>query len=75
MEEYWDVYNKFREKTGKIIKRDSNQWLQKGEYHIVITGIIQNSKKQILITKRKIKKYFRDYGNVQEVLPKLVKLL
>ncbi|MCI8444372.1 MAG: NUDIX domain-containing protein [Clostridia bacterium] len=53
MEEYWDVYDKFREKTGKIIKRDSDQWLKNGEYHIVITGIIQNSKKQILISKRK----------------------
>ncbi len=53
MEEYWDVYNKFRNKTGKIIKRDSDQWLQQGEYHIVVTGIIQNSRKQILITKRK----------------------
>lgn len=53
MEEYWEVFDKYRRKTGKVIKRDSNQWLQEGEYHIVITGIIQNLKNQILITKRK----------------------
>lgn len=53
MEEYWDVYDKFRRKTGKIIKRDSDKWLQNGEYHIVVTGIIENSNNQILISRRK----------------------
>lgn len=53
MEEYWDVYDKFRQKTGKIIKRDSNQWLEDGEYHLVVTGIIQNSQNKILLSKRK----------------------
>ena len=52
MEEFWNVYDKFRNKTDKIIKRDSDEWLKEGEYHIVITGIIQNSKSQILITRR-----------------------
>lgn len=52
MEEFWNVYDKFRNKTDKIIKRDSDEWLKEGEYHIVITGIIQNSKNQILITRR-----------------------
>lgn len=56
MEEYWDVYDRFRNKTGKIIKRDSNIRLSQGEFHIVITGIIQNSKKEILITRRNKKK-------------------
>lgn len=52
MEEFWNVYDKFRNKTDKIIKRDSDEWLKDGEYHIVITGIIQNSENQILITRR-----------------------
>ncbi len=52
MEEFWNVYDKFRNKTDKIIKRDSDEWLKEGEYHVVITGIIQNSRSQILITKR-----------------------
>lgn len=53
MEEYWDVYDRFRNRTGEIIQRDGNRWLKQEEYHIVITGIIENSRKQILITKRK----------------------
>lgn len=52
MEEFWNVYDKFRNKTDKIIKRDSDERLKDGEYHIVITGIIQNSRNQILITRR-----------------------
>lgn len=56
MDEYWDVYNRHRQKTGKVIKRNSSERLQDGEYHLVITGIIQNSKKQILITKRNAEK-------------------
>ena len=47
MEEYWNVYDKYRNKMDKIIKRDSDERLKDGEYHIVITGIIQNSKNQI----------------------------
>ena len=27
MDEYWDVYNQFRERTGKVIKRDGIQRL------------------------------------------------
>ena len=59
MEEYWDVYDRFRRKTGKIIKRDSDQWLQDGEYHIVVTGIIENANNQILISRRKDDKKLR----------------
>ena len=44
MEEIWEVYDKFREKTGKVIQRNSNERLKDGEYHLVITGIIQNTK-------------------------------
>ena len=52
MDEYWDVYDECRNKTNKIIKRDSHEKLKDGEYHIVVTGIIQNSNKQILIARR-----------------------
>lgn len=64
MDEYWDVYNRYRQKTGKVIKRNSSERLQDGEYHLVITGIIQNSKKQILITKRNTEKKL--YGGLWE---------
>lgn len=43
-------------KTGRVIKRNSNERLKDGEFHLVITGIIQNSKKQILIAKKRTDK-------------------
>ena len=52
MSEYWDVYDKFRNRTNKTIQRDSDERLKNGEYHIVVTGIVENSNKQILITRR-----------------------
>jgi len=56
MEEYWDIYDKYKNKTGRTIKRNSDQWLQDGEYHLVITGIIQNLKNEILISRRRKEK-------------------
>ena len=64
MEEFWDVYNKHREKTGKTIKRNGKERLKNGEFHLVVTGIIQNTKKQILITKRRQDKSL--YGGLWE---------
>ena len=52
MGELWEVYDRFKRKTGKIIERDSEERLQDGEYHLVVTGVIMNSKKQILISRR-----------------------
>lgn len=49
--EYWDVYDKYRKKTGKICRRDIDP-LEDGEYHIVVTGIILNSNNEILIDQR-----------------------
>ena len=50
--ELWDVYDKDRNKTGKVIERGKDT-LEKGkEYHIVVTGIIMNSKDEILISQR-----------------------
>ena len=47
MPELWDIYDENKNKTGKTAIRDVTI-LQKGEYHIVVTGIILNSKKEIL---------------------------
>lgn len=52
MGECWDIYDKDRKKTGKVIERNSNRRLKEGEFHIAVTGVILNSKNQILITKR-----------------------
>lgn len=51
MGELWDIYDIDRKKTGKLAERDVYQ-LKEGEYHIVVTGIIMNSKNEILISKR-----------------------
>lgn len=51
MPELWDIYDENKNKTGRTAIRDVTI-LQKGEYHIVVTGIILNSKNEILISKR-----------------------
>ena len=57
MSEYWDIYDENRKKTGKIVEREVYEF-KPGEYHIVVTGIILNSKNEILITKRAEHKKF-----------------
>ena len=57
MSEFWDVYDTNRKKVGKTVQRDVDK-LNKGEYHIIVTGIIINSKNEILITKRAKHKKF-----------------
>lgn len=57
MGELWDIYDKNRRKTGKIAERDVYEF-KDGEYHIVVTGIILNSKDEILISKRAPHKKF-----------------
>lgn len=51
MSELWDVYDINKKKTGRTAKRDEYQ-LKEGEYHIVVTGVIINSKNEILMSKR-----------------------
>ena len=51
MAEFWDVYDKDRNKTGKLAQRGVDK-LKEGEYHIVVTAVILNSKNEILITQR-----------------------
>lgn len=62
MGELWDIYDENRKKTGKTAERDVYQF-KNGEYHIVVTGIILNSKNEILISKRAP---FKRHGNLWE---------
>ncbi len=57
MVELWDIYDMNKKKIGKTVERNVYQF-KKGEYHIVVTGIIMNSKKEILISKRAKHKKF-----------------
>ena len=51
MAEFWDIYDKDRNKTGKLAQRGVDV-LTEDEYHIIVTAVILNSKNEILITKR-----------------------
>jgi mutator protein MutT len=57
MTEMWDIYDINKNKTGKQVQRNSYQF-KKGEYHIVVTANIINSKNEILISKRAAYKKF-----------------
>ena len=57
MAELWDIYDINRNKTGRTAQRGVDK-LKSGEYHIVVTGIIMNSKNEILISKRAKNKKF-----------------
>lgn len=48
--EYWDIYTKDREKTGRLHLRGEK--MQKGEYHVVVHACIFNSKNKMLIQQR-----------------------
>ncbi len=50
MAELWDIYDIHKKKVGRTPERNVYQFKGK-EYHIVVTGIKQNSKNEILITK------------------------
>lgn len=51
MAELWDIYDKNRKKTGKTVER-GGRLLEEGEYHIVVTALIMNTKNEILISQR-----------------------
>ena len=57
MAELWDIYDINKNKIGKTAERNVYQF-KEGEYHIVVTGIIMNSKNEILISKRAEHKKF-----------------
>jgi isopentenyldiphosphate isomerase len=48
--EYWDLYNKDREKLNKIHLRGNK--ISKGEYHIVVNAWIINDQNKIIVTQR-----------------------
>lgn len=48
--EYWDLYNKNRQKINKIVRRGDK--LQDDEYHLVVNLWIKNSKNEFLISQR-----------------------
>lgn len=50
MTEYFDVYDKDFQKTGKIVVRGSN--LSEGEYHLVVDVILYNAAEEVLLQKR-----------------------
>lgn len=49
-EEFWDIYNINREKTGRLHRRGDK--MQPDDYHVVIHVCIFNSKNEMLIQKR-----------------------
>lgn len=51
MPELWDIYDKNRNKTGRVAEREVYKF-KKGEYHIVVVAVIINSKNEILVAKR-----------------------
>jgi 8-oxo-dGTP diphosphatase len=48
--ELWDIYDKNRQKTGKIHERGKP--ISEGDYHLVVQVWIRNSKGEYLISKR-----------------------
>ncbi|TCT17173.1 isopentenyldiphosphate isomerase [Natranaerovirga pectinivora] len=60
--ELWDILDKDRNKTGKLIER--GQHLKTGEYHLVVFAFIKNSKGELLISKRTPNK---TYPNTWEI--------
>ena len=52
MAELWDIYDENRKKTGKVAERGITQLEFGKEFHIVVAGVILNSKNEILISQR-----------------------
>ena len=51
MQEYWDIYDINRNKTGRTMKR--NDWHTKeGDYYISVLGVVRRSDGKFLITQR-----------------------
>ena len=49
--EFWDIYDKNKQKTGRVMKR--NDWILKDdEYHLSVLGVICRSDGRYLITRR-----------------------
>ena len=51
MQEYWDIYDSDKNKTGRTMKK--NDWILKdGEYHLTVLGVIMRPDGRFLITQR-----------------------
>ena len=49
--EYWDIYDKNKQLTGRKMKR--NDWcLKEDEYHLTVLGVIRRPDGKYLITRR-----------------------
>lgn len=49
--EFWDIYDKNKQKTGRTMKR--NDWcLKDDEYHLTVLGVVSRPDGKFLITKR-----------------------
>lgn len=55
MMEMWDIYDKDKKRTGKLMKR--NDWNMKpGEFHLTVIGIVQDLEGRFLVTRRNLDK-------------------
>ncbi len=53
--EMWDIYDKDKKRTGRLMKR--NDWcLKEGEYHLTVLGVVKRPDGKFLITKRAMDK-------------------
>ena len=53
--EYWDIYDKNKQLTGRKMKR--NDWcLKEDEYHLTVLGVIRRPDGKYLITRRVLTK-------------------
>ncbi|MBQ2733187.1 MAG: NUDIX domain-containing protein [Clostridia bacterium] len=60
-DELWDVLDENRNPTGRLHRR--GDFLKKGDYHLVVLVLLENSRGEFLITKRAPNK---GYGNMWE---------
>ena len=51
MEEFWDIYDINRNRTGRTMRR--NDWNMKpGDYHLTVLGVLRRPDGRYLITQR-----------------------
>jgi len=48
--EYWDIYDKNRQKTGNLVRRGES--MTEGDYHLVVFAFLRNVDGKFLISKR-----------------------
>lgn len=62
MAEYWDIYDKDRQKTGRVQERGKPS-TSPDDYHLVVEIWLRNSRGEVLLTKRHPNKH---YGGLWE---------